>query len=369
MHIGFNYREGIVLSDIRIRDPNEEEDRPLFHRISLAEMVVPYGHPEFPLYRRHAFDVGEYGFGYLTNSLKPGCDCKGSIRYLDGVLSGADGGASVIKDAICIHEVDNGILFKYVEPRDQSTVIARDRKHVISHVVTAANYEYGIYHTFTLDGTYKFEAKLTGILSLSHSIETDPQYGIKLSDAVAAHNHQLIFSLRVDPAIDGSQNSVLQCDAVAGVLPLTGRVDTFGNAFHCQNTILEEAQVVDYCQATGRTWNIFNPNKVNPTSGKPTPYKIINNQCPSLLARPGRILAERAAFARHTLWVVPYDEDEFFPAGRLVPQSSGGRGNPKNSTIEEWAGRKGRIMNTDIVCYIQFGSRTFHAQKISPSCR
>ena len=40
-HIGFNYREGIVLSDITYNDHGNV--RPLFHRISLCEMVVPYG--------------------------------------------------------------------------------------------------------------------------------------------------------------------------------------------------------------------------------------------------------------------------------------------------------------------------------------
>ncbi|KIL90131.1 primary-amine oxidase [Fusarium avenaceum] len=359
MHIGFNYREGIVLSDIRVHDLDEQEERTLFYRISLAEMVVPYGHPGFPLCRRHAFDVGEYGFGYLTNSLKVGCDCKGAIRYLDAVMSTSDGRASVVKNAICIHEEDNGILHKHVEPRDRNTVSTRDRKLIISQIVTVGNYEYGAYHIFTLDGTYKFEMKLTGILNLSNSWEESPSYGTRLSDGIVAHNHQHIFSLRVNPAIDGCQNSVSQCDAVAGIVPLTNAVDDFGNAFHCEETTLKRAQGVDYCQATGRTWKIFNSNKVNPSSGKPTGYKIINNQCPSLLARPGGIIAERAAFARHSLWVVPYDDDGFFPAGKFVPQSGAGASGDRNTAIIDWVDRKGCIVNTDIVCYVQFGVTHF----------
>lgn len=38
-HIGFNYREGIVLSDIRYNDKGNV--RPIFYRMSLVEMVVP----------------------------------------------------------------------------------------------------------------------------------------------------------------------------------------------------------------------------------------------------------------------------------------------------------------------------------------
>jgi len=38
-HIGFNYREGIVLNNITINDKGNV--RPVFYRLSLAEMVVP----------------------------------------------------------------------------------------------------------------------------------------------------------------------------------------------------------------------------------------------------------------------------------------------------------------------------------------
>lgn len=39
LHIGFNYREGIVLNNIRYLDKGV--DRPIFYRLSIAEMVVP----------------------------------------------------------------------------------------------------------------------------------------------------------------------------------------------------------------------------------------------------------------------------------------------------------------------------------------
>lgn len=38
-HIGFNYREGIVLNNITFNDKGVT--RPIFYRLSLAEMVVP----------------------------------------------------------------------------------------------------------------------------------------------------------------------------------------------------------------------------------------------------------------------------------------------------------------------------------------
>ena len=51
----FHHREGIALSTITYNDDGNV--RPIFYRLSLSEMVVPYGAPEHPHPRKHAFDV------------------------------------------------------------------------------------------------------------------------------------------------------------------------------------------------------------------------------------------------------------------------------------------------------------------------
>ena len=75
--IGFNNREGLTLHDISFAG------RPICYRASIAEMVVPYASTDSAHARKNVFDIGEVGFGKLTNSLKLGCDCLGSIQYLD----------------------------------------------------------------------------------------------------------------------------------------------------------------------------------------------------------------------------------------------------------------------------------------------
>jgi len=77
----------------------------------------------------------------MTNSLTLGCDCKGSIHYMDANFVGRDGSAETIKNAICIHEEDAGILFKHTDFRDGSCTVTRARKLIISQIFTAANYE------------------------------------------------------------------------------------------------------------------------------------------------------------------------------------------------------------------------------------
>ncbi|KAL3474031.1 copper amine oxidase [Aspergillus californicus] len=362
MHIGFNYREGIVISDVRVHDFHEDRERTLFNRISVVEMVVPYGSPETPHYRKHAFDVGEYGTGLMTNSLKLGCDCKGAIHYMDGVLSTSNGEAAVIKNAICIHEEDNGLLYKHTDFRDGTVVSARDRKLIISQIITAANYEYGFYHTFTLDGTYKLEIKLTGMLNTycMHPTEQAAPYGSEIAPRLNAQNHQHIFSLRIDPEIDGTNNTVNQNDAVPADAPVGSPENLYGNGFLSKKTPLRTSLegAASYCHETNRTWDIINPNRLN-KSKKPVGYKIINTSCPPLLAKPDSVVYKRAAFARKALWVTPYRDHELFPAGDYVPQSTGEENHPHNSTILDWANRNEPIENTDLVCYLQFGLTHF----------
>lgn len=363
MHVGFNYREGIVLSDVRMHDPYEDRDRALYNRISVVEMVVPYGCPEAPHHKKHAFDVGEYGTGFMTNSLKLGCDCKGAIHYMDGVMATGSGDAAVIKNAICIHEEDNGLLYKHTDFRDGTVVSARDRKLIISQIITAANYEYGFYHTFTLDGTYKLEVKLTGMLNTycMHPTEQASPYGTEVAPKINAQNHQHLFSLRIDPEVDGRNNSVLQSDAMASEYPVGSPENYYGNGFYCKKTPFRTALdgASNYCHETSRSWDIINPNKINDISKKPVSFKILNNACPGLLAKPGSVVWKRAAFARNSLWVVPYKDYELYPAGDYVCQSTGEEGHPYNQSVVDWAQRNENIENTDIVCYMQFGLTHF----------
>ncbi|HEY7429322.1 MAG TPA: tyramine oxidase, partial [Streptosporangiaceae bacterium] len=83
--LGFSAREGLVLHTVGYEDQGRV--RPVIHRASVAELVVPYGDPRPFQGWRNAFDIGEYGIGILTNSLELGCDCLGEIRYFDAEVA------------------------------------------------------------------------------------------------------------------------------------------------------------------------------------------------------------------------------------------------------------------------------------------
>lgn len=304
-HIGFNYREGIVLNNIRFNDKGA--DRSLFYRLSLAEMVVPYGNPEHPHQRKHAFDLGEYGAGYMTNSLALGCDCKGAIHYLDAHFPTQAGGLRTVKNAVCIHEEDAGILFKHTDYRDDSVIVTRARKLVIQQIFTAANYEYAVQWIFHQDGTIQLEIKLTGILNTySMAVDEDTHgWGTQVYPGVNAHNHQHLFCLRVNPAIDGPANTVFAVDTVAADDAVGSAQNPYGNAFYAKRTKLATTAdgMSDYIGDTSRTWEMANTNKLNAYSKKPVAYKLVSREVPRLLPKEGSLVWKRAGFARHAVHV------------------------------------------------------------------
>ncbi|KAI9727752.1 MAG: hypothetical protein M1834_007991 [Cirrosporium novae-zelandiae] len=369
MHIGFNYREGLVLSDIKYHDREENNtDRPLFYRLSLAEMVVPYGNPEHPHQRKHAFDLGEYGGGYLTNSLSLGCDCKGAIHYMDFSHVTRSGSATTIRNAICIHEEDDGILFKHTDFRDGSSIVTRARKLIISQIFTAANYEYCIYWVFQQDGTIKLEIKLTGILNtyaLNENEDPSP-WGTAVYPGVNAHNHQHLFCLRIDPQIDGEKNTIFQVDAARSPHPVGSPQNKYGNGFFAQKTAYKTPieAMADYDGATGRSWDIANTNKLHPYSKKPVSYKLVSREIPPLLPAAGSLVSNRAGFARHAIHVTPYHDDQIHPAGRHVPQTSG----VPSLGLPQWISDHPdvNIDNTDIVMWHTFGITHFPAPEDFP---
>ena len=70
------------------------------------------------------------------------------------MLADEAGNPQTIRNAICMHEEDYGILWKHWNFRyaDQAEV-RRSRRFVVSAIHTIGNYEYGFFWYFYLDGT------------------------------------------------------------------------------------------------------------------------------------------------------------------------------------------------------------------------
>ena len=365
MHVAFHPREGLVLSAISYKDDEAPgaskaapKERPLFYRLSLAEMVVPYAEPAHPHYRKFAFDVGEYGLGYMANSLSLGCDCLGSIEYMDGHVAKHDGSIETIKNAICIHEEDAGLLWKHTDYRPGGRAHnVRNRKLVLSMVCTVANYEYQINWNLHLDGNIELEIKLTGILNLYQLAqgESTGGFGTEVAPRINAHYHQHLFSVRVDPHVDGPLNSVQEQHIEAHPAPSGSAENWAGNAFTAPTRILQTTGegVRDAKADEERTWTFVNEASKHYASGKNVGFKVMCKDMPRLYAKHDSVTAIRAPFAKHHIWTVPYEDAHRYPAGKFVPQTF----KAPTDSIEEWVGDgKKSIANKDIVTYLTLGA-------------
>jgi primary-amine oxidase len=130
-------------------------------------------------------------------------------------------------------------------------------------------------------------------------------WGTEVYPGVNAHNHQHLFCLRIDPNIDGPNNTVFQVDASQGAGEVGSKENFYGNAFYAKRTkysTVKEA-VSDYDGVTSRTWDMCNPNKLNPHSHKPVSYKLVSREVPKLLPKEGSLVWKRAGFARHAVHV------------------------------------------------------------------
>lgn len=372
--VGFNQREGMVLYDVRY------DGRSLFYRLSLSEMSVPYGEPRSPLHKKSAFDLGDVGAGVTANDLKLGCDCLGSIHYLSGVLSDDKGSTIDMPNVICIHEQDAGIGWKHTNYRTGRAVVVRNRELVLQSIITVANYEYILAFMMNQAGELIYEVRATGILStqpIDDGIEVP--WGTVVHPGVLATHHQHIFSLRVDPALDGHANRLVYDEAHA--MPRS-ELNPHGNGYTTTETVITHSSGHDLDYDSNRIFKIQNAGVRNPINGKPVAYKIHAPPFQKILSDKDSFNFKRAEFADRNIYAVRHHDGELYAGGKYTNQSRGGTG------VRSWAERNESILDDDLVVFVQFGinhvrehepltlsnyitdiSRRFHGSRTFQSCR
>ena len=343
--VGFNQREGMVLYDVHY------DSRPLFYRLSLSDMAIPYADPRSPYHRKAAFDLGDAGAGIMANNLALGCDCLGSIYYISGVLADGTGQPTPMPNVICVHEQDAGILWKHTNYRTNRAVVVRNRELVLQTILTVSNYEYILAFIFNTAGDVCYEARATGILSTSPvdlALSHVPHpFGTVVHPGVLAAFHQHFFSLRIDPMIDGHGNSVAYDEAVP--LPRSADLNPHGVGYTIQSTPVATSSGFDSAPMLNRTFKIINPAVRNPINNSPVGYKLHIPPMQPILADTESFHYKRAEFADKSLYVTRYVDGELYAGGLYTNQSRGGSG------VRTWAARGDALEGGDPVVWVQFG--------------
>ncbi len=216
-------------------------------------------------------------------------------------------------------------------------------------IITLANYEYIFAFKFDQAGGITVETRATGVVSV---VNIDPgktsDYGNVVSPGVLAQNHQHIFAVRIDPAIDGARNTVLYEESLR--VPKSPETNPHGNYYEVQQTVVEESQWLDAKPETNRVVKIVNIHKKNPISGKPVGYKFMPSPTQLLLAEDDSVQARRAQFAQHHVWVTKYKDDELYAGGRYTLQSQLEIGG-----VSDAVARRDIVQDEDVVVWNVFG--------------
>lgn len=101
---------------------------------------------------------------------------------------------------------------------------------------------------------------------------------------------------------------------------------------------------------TNLTVKITNQSKLNPVSGKPVAYKLVPSASQLLLAHPESIVAQRAQFAQHHVWVTKYKDGELWAGGEFTNQSK-----KEVDGVADAVARNDDVANTDVVVWNTFG--------------
>lgn len=218
--------------------------------------------------------------------------------------------------------------------------------------------EYIWNYYFYQDGSIEFEIRLTGILQVYVADKDEPSpYGVHVAPSINAHNHQHLFSVRVDPMVDGLHNSIVESDIVPlPDAPTGSKWNHGGNAFIQQDTVLKTEVGRPYDYQKERRWKIVNPARKHYSSGKDVGYSIgMKAGVTPMMARLDSWTAKRATFLTNALWVCRDFEGNkggrMWPAGKYVPQT---RVEPEDS-VGKWVAGKQKVENEDVVLFLTIG--------------
>ncbi|KAI0529816.1 copper amine oxidase [Xylaria digitata] len=314
--LGWTLREGPVLHDVQY------DGRPMFYRVSMSEMTVPYGDPRTPYHRKQAFDLGDSGFGLTSNGLSLGCDCLGHIAYFNGVRVTGDGKPMAM-------------------PNVKSSMV-RNRQLVIQCTATVANYEYILAFVLDQAANIHIEVRATGIVS------TMPIRQGLHAPGVLAVNHQHIFCARIDPILDGDRQNTIAYDECHPVINEPD-LDPYGCAFRVSTTPIEKPGGYELDITKNRTFKIINEARINAVSGNPHGYKLHPVPSQMLMMGPKTFNFRRGIFISKAIWVTKYNDDELWASGQFTNQSR------EDTGLAIWANRNENVKNEGVVLWHSFG--------------
>jgi len=183
-----------------------------------------------------------------------------------------------------------------------------------------------------------------------------PGYGNLLMPQVYTENYQHFFAVRIDADVDGRQNTVSVEDIVRVSETLSAE-NPYGNGITTRSEDLTTPATAATDSAPNRSWKITNPNvasnsehqgwKAPSLNGKDPSWKLIPQGpiTPNMLTPDSPILATKATWTKHNMWVLPYDIDQMYASGQYL-----------DCGVNKWTNENpdANITNSDVVLWHVF---------------
>lgn len=193
------------------------------------------------------------------------------------------------------------------------------------------------------------ETRATGVVSVFNiDAGKTSDYGNAVSPGTLAQNHQHIFAVRIDPAIDGHKNLVAVEESHR--VPINAVTNPNGNFYEIRQDVVKRAGFFDAAPQHNRVIRMQNRNVLIPISQKPVGYKFTTAPTQLLLADPESVQYKRAMFATHHVWVTKYKDDELYAGGRYTLQSQ-----REVDGLADAVRRGDEVENDDVVVWNCFG--------------
>jgi primary-amine oxidase len=120
--------------------------------------------------------------------------------------------------------------------------------------ITVGNYDYIFAWQFDQVGGLHLETRATGILSTAPiDLGKKSPYGTVVGPGVLGTSHQHFISLRIDPAIDGHKNTVVQDDVVTDQ---PSEANGHGIGFRVKSTPITESGWADANPFSNRSFKM-----------------------------------------------------------------------------------------------------------------
>lgn len=209
MEWSFDFRMDLVsgpqLFDIRFKDKR------IIYELSLQEAISFYSGFS-PYFMAANFVYGGWAMGAKTFELVGGVDCPETSKFFDVVHFVDTDQPQVIKNAVCVFEMDSGIpLRRHFETNGTGYKFYEGLANhvlVLRTIITARNYDNIFDFVFYQSGAIEVKSTPTGYVQSENDRQgSDDLFGHEIQTKLLGNLHDHIFHYKVDLDVDGRSNS------------------------------------------------------------------------------------------------------------------------------------------------------------------